>query len=80
MFRFVAPSCFAAESAVADWSLSASCPMAWVPPEPLAWLGGNVVRTAFLRREQAWERGEQPDLVTRALCAVPKALGIHVAR
>jgi glycine/D-amino acid oxidase-like deaminating enzyme len=53
---------------------------AWVPPEPLAWLGGNVVRGAFLRREQAWERGEEPDLVTRALCAVPKALGIHVAR
>jgi glycine/D-amino acid oxidase-like deaminating enzyme len=53
---------------------------AWVPPEPLAWLGGNLVRGAFIRREQAWERGEQPDPVTRALCAVPKALGIHVAR
>jgi glycine/D-amino acid oxidase-like deaminating enzyme len=53
---------------------------AWVPPEPLAWLGGNLVRHAFLRREQAWEQGEQPDIVTRALCAVPKALGIHVAR
>ncbi len=53
---------------------------AWVPPEPLAWLGGNLVRHAFIRREQAWEQGEQPDLVTRALCAVPKALGIHVAR
>ena len=57
-----------------------SDPGAWVPPEPVAWLGGNLVRGAFLRREQAWERGEQPDLVTRALCAVPKALGIHVAR
>jgi glycine/D-amino acid oxidase-like deaminating enzyme len=53
---------------------------AWVPPEPLAWLGGNLVRGAFLRREQAWEHGAEPDLVTRALCAVPKALGIHVAR
>ena len=53
---------------------------AWVPPEPLAWLGGNVVRQAFLRREEALERGEQPDLLTRAACAVPKALGIHVAR
>jgi glycine/D-amino acid oxidase-like deaminating enzyme len=53
---------------------------AWVPPEPLAWLGGNVVRQAFLRREAALERGEQPDLLTRAACAVPKALGIHVAR
>jgi glycine/D-amino acid oxidase-like deaminating enzyme len=53
---------------------------AWVPPEPLAWLGGNVVRQAFLRREEALERGEQPDPLTRAACAVPKALGIHVAR
>jgi glycine/D-amino acid oxidase-like deaminating enzyme len=53
---------------------------AWVPPEPLAWLGGNVVRKAFLRSEEAYERGEQPGPVTRALCAVPKALGIHVAR
>jgi glycine/D-amino acid oxidase-like deaminating enzyme len=53
---------------------------AWVPPEPLAWLGGNLVRHAFLRREDALERGERPDLVTRALCEVPRALGIHVAR
>lgn len=53
---------------------------AWVPPEPLAWLGGSLVRQAFLRREDAYERGEQPGPVTRALCAVPKALGIHVAR
>ena len=53
---------------------------AWVPPEPLAWLGGNVVRHALLRREAALERGEQPDPLTRAACAVPAALGIHVAR
>jgi glycine/D-amino acid oxidase-like deaminating enzyme len=53
---------------------------AWVPPEPLAWLGGNVVRQAFLRREEALEQGEQPDLLTRAACALPKALGIHMAR
>jgi glycine/D-amino acid oxidase-like deaminating enzyme len=57
-----------------------SGPGAWVPPEPLAWLGGNLVRSAFIRREEALERGEQPDPVTRAVCAVPKALGIHVAR
>ena len=53
---------------------------AWVPPEPLAWLGGNVVRQAFLRREEALEQGDEPDLLTRAACALPKALGIHVAR
>jgi glycine/D-amino acid oxidase-like deaminating enzyme len=55
-------------------------PGAWVPPEPLAWLGGNLVRRAFLRREEAYERGERPGPLTRAMCAVPKALGIHVAR
>jgi glycine/D-amino acid oxidase-like deaminating enzyme len=53
---------------------------AWVPPEPLAWLGGSLVRNAFVRREEAYERGEQPGLVTRALCEIPKALGIHLAR
>jgi hypothetical protein len=55
-------------------------PGAWVPPEPIAWLGGNLVRSALLRREEAYESGEQPGPVTRAMCAVPKALGIHVAR
>jgi len=53
---------------------------AWVPPEPLAWVGGNLVRRAFLRREEAFEQGEQPGLATRAICAVPHMLGIHVAR
>jgi glycine/D-amino acid oxidase-like deaminating enzyme len=53
---------------------------AWVPPEPLAWAGGSLVRRAFLRREEAFDRHEQPDLVTRALCALPKAIGIHVGR
>jgi hypothetical protein len=55
-------------------------PGAWVPPEPLAWLGGSVVRGALIRREQALERGEEPGPVTRALCEVPRLLGIHVAR
>jgi glycine/D-amino acid oxidase-like deaminating enzyme len=51
-----------------------------VPPEPLAWLGGNVVRRAFLRAERQQGEGRRPDLVTRAVCAAPKALGIHVSR
>jgi len=52
----------------------------WVPPEPLAWAGGSVVRRALLRREEAFDRHEQPGLVTRALCALPAAIGIHVGR
>jgi glycine/D-amino acid oxidase-like deaminating enzyme len=51
-----------------------------VPPEPLAWAGGMVVRAAFLRKERLEAQGRRPDLLTRAVCAAPKALGIHVSR
>jgi glycine/D-amino acid oxidase-like deaminating enzyme len=51
-----------------------------VPPEPLAWLGGNVVRSAFLRRERLEAEGRTADPLTRAACAAPKVLGIHVGR
>ncbi len=53
---------------------------AWVPPEPLAWLGGVAVRSALLRVERAAERGERADPLTRAVCAAPHALGMHLAR
>jgi hypothetical protein len=51
-----------------------------VPPEPIAMLGGNLVRRAFLRKERLEEAGTRADPVTRALTAAPRALGIHVAR
>jgi glycine/D-amino acid oxidase-like deaminating enzyme len=51
-----------------------------VPPEPLAWLGGNVVRRGFLRRERLEEQGRRVDPLTRALTAAPRIMGIHVAR
>jgi len=51
-----------------------------VPPEPLAWAGGMAVRAAFLRKERIEAEGRRPDLLTRAICAAPKALGIHVSR
>jgi glycine/D-amino acid oxidase-like deaminating enzyme len=53
---------------------------AWVPPEPIAWLGGSLVRRALVRRERAEELGERAGPVTRAVCAAPRALGIHLAR
>ncbi len=53
---------------------------AWVPPEPLAWLGGAAVRSALLRVEAAQERGERADPLSRAACAAPRALGMHLAR
>jgi glycine/D-amino acid oxidase-like deaminating enzyme len=51
-----------------------------VPPEPFAWLGGMVVRGAFLRAERLQAAGRRPDPLTRAVCAAPRALGIHVSR
>jgi glycine/D-amino acid oxidase-like deaminating enzyme len=53
---------------------------AWVPPEPLAWLGGRVVRHALVRCERLAEEGRRADPVTRAICAAPRALGMHLAR
>jgi glycine/D-amino acid oxidase-like deaminating enzyme len=53
---------------------------AWVPPEPLAWLGGTAVRSAILRVEAAKERGERPDPLSAAAAAAPRALGMHLAR
>jgi glycine/D-amino acid oxidase-like deaminating enzyme len=51
-----------------------------VPPEPLAWLGGSLVRSALVRRERVEAAGGRADPLTRAVCAAPRALGIHLAR
>jgi glycine/D-amino acid oxidase-like deaminating enzyme len=53
---------------------------AWVPPEPIAWLGGSLVRAALVRAERAAERGGRADPLTSAICAAPRALGMHLAR
>jgi glycine/D-amino acid oxidase-like deaminating enzyme len=53
---------------------------ALVPPEPLAWVGGMIIRGALLRAERMAAGGRRPDPVTRALLAAPRALGIHVSR
>jgi glycine/D-amino acid oxidase-like deaminating enzyme len=53
---------------------------ALVPPEPLAWAGGTLVRRALLRKERLEEAGRAVDPLTRAVAAAPRALGIHVAR
>ena len=51
-----------------------------VPPEPLAWVGGAIVRGALLRSERLAGEGRTADPLTRAVCAAPKAIGIHVSR
>jgi glycine/D-amino acid oxidase-like deaminating enzyme len=51
-----------------------------VPPEPLAWLGGLLVRRAFLRKERLEESGRAVDPITGVVAAAPRVMGIHVAR
>jgi glycine/D-amino acid oxidase-like deaminating enzyme len=51
-----------------------------VPPEPLAWLGGTLVRRAMIRRERVADEGRRADPITRAVCAAPGLLGVHLAR
>ena len=53
---------------------------AFVPPEPFAWVGGMIVRRALVRAERSLDGGRRPDLLTRAVAAAPKALGMHVSR
>ena len=57
-----------------------SGPGAFVPPEPLAWLGGSLVRSALVHRERVEEEGGRADPLTRAICSAPRAFGIHLAR
>jgi glycine/D-amino acid oxidase-like deaminating enzyme len=55
-------------------------PGARVPPEPLTWLGGSLVRSALIRRERVAENGGRADPLTRAICAAPQAMGMHLGR
>jgi hypothetical protein len=51
-----------------------------VPPEPLRYFGGTVVRRALIRRERLQEQGRRPGLLTRFVAGLPERIGIHVGR
>jgi glycine/D-amino acid oxidase-like deaminating enzyme len=51
-----------------------------VPPEPLRYLGGALVRAALVRRERLEEEGRRPGRLTRFLAGVPERVGIQVGR
>jgi glycine/D-amino acid oxidase-like deaminating enzyme len=51
-----------------------------VPPEPLRFAGGTVVRSALLRKEAAEERGERPGRISAFVAGIPERLGIHIGR
>jgi len=51
-----------------------------VPPEPVRYLGGRILRAALLRRERREDAGRKPGLVTELITEMPRRLGIHLGR
>jgi glycine/D-amino acid oxidase-like deaminating enzyme len=49
-----------------------------LPPEPLRYLGGALVRRAILAAEEADEEGRRSSVATRAVAAVPRVLGLRI--
>jgi glycine/D-amino acid oxidase-like deaminating enzyme len=55
-------------------------PPARLPPEPLRYIGGTIIRAAILRRERLEEEGRSPDRLTRLVADVPRRIGVHIGR
>jgi glycine/D-amino acid oxidase-like deaminating enzyme len=51
-----------------------------VPPEPLRYVGGSIIRRALLRKETAEERGRRPGRISALVAGIPERIGIHVGR
>jgi glycine/D-amino acid oxidase-like deaminating enzyme len=51
-----------------------------VPPEPFHWLGGESIRYAIEKKEQAEMQGNQPGRVASAISKVPELIGFHIGR
>jgi glycine/D-amino acid oxidase-like deaminating enzyme len=55
-------------------------PPVQVPPEPLRYAGGTIVRAALRRRERLEEEGRRADPLTREISRLPERVGIHIGR
>jgi glycine/D-amino acid oxidase-like deaminating enzyme len=50
------------------------------PPEPLRFVGGTIIRAALVRRDEANDRGEDPDALTGFVASLPRRLGLRLPR
>jgi glycine/D-amino acid oxidase-like deaminating enzyme len=55
-------------------------PLPRIPPEPFHWLGGESIRQALLRKEQAELAGHKPSKLSTAVARIPKLIGFHIGR
>jgi glycine/D-amino acid oxidase-like deaminating enzyme len=51
-----------------------------VPPEPLRYAAGTIVRAALLRRERCEEEGRRPGRLAQAISGLPNRIGIQLGR
>ncbi len=51
-----------------------------VPPEPFHWLGGESIRYAIARKEEAEMANRRPGRVASSLAKVPELIGFHIGR
>lgn len=51
-----------------------------IPPEPFHWLGGESIRYAIEKKEEAEMAGRPPNPVASAVAKVPELIGFHIGR
>jgi len=51
-----------------------------VPPEPFHWMGGEAIRAAIQRKENAELAGREPSLISSLVSRVPELIGFHLGR
>ncbi len=51
-----------------------------VPPEPLRWAGGALIRRALVRADLAADAGRAADPLTRFAATLPERMGVHLVR
>jgi glycine/D-amino acid oxidase-like deaminating enzyme len=51
-----------------------------MPPEPLSWVGGEIIRAGIMRKEAAELQGETPGPISSLLARVPELIDFHIGR
>ncbi|HEX5763849.1 MAG TPA: FAD-binding oxidoreductase [Solirubrobacterales bacterium] len=51
-----------------------------VPPEPFHWLGGEAIRLALNRKENAELAARRPDPISSLISRLPDLIGFHIGR
>jgi glycine/D-amino acid oxidase-like deaminating enzyme len=51
-----------------------------VPPEPFQWIGGEAIRAAIVKKEEAELVGRRPSPISSAVARTPELIGFHIGR